>query len=169
MAFPENLLTDGEHIILRERPHPKRLIRPALALVIVVVLADYASTLVVGHPWSGTAQAAITIIAAVLALGFVAVPVLRWASTRFVITTDRILTRSGLATRRGEAIPLARIASVNWRSSLTDRAFGCGTLIIESASAEPLRFTDIPHVAQVHTLLYRQVNQRAPYEPPAWR
>ena len=32
-----------------------------------------------------------------------------------------------------------------------------GTLIIESASQDPLEFTDIPRVEQVHSLLYHEV------------
>ena len=42
--------------------------------------------------------------------------------------------------------------------SLPDRMLGCGTLIIESASDEPLEFDDIPSVEKVHTMLYREVN-----------
>lgn len=169
MAFPDGLLTGHEHMTLHQRPHPKRLIRPTLVLLIILVLAGYLAALTAGHSWSGTAHAAITITAAALTLGFVAAPALRWASTHLVLTTERVLTRRGFLTRRGEAIPLARIVSVNWKASLSDRAFRCGTLIIESASAEPLAFTDIPNIQQVHTLLYQQVNEHTPHGPPAWR
>jgi hypothetical protein len=32
-----------------------------------------------------------------------------------------------------------------------------GTLVIESASQDPLEFTDIPGVERVHSLLYHEV------------
>jgi membrane protein YdbS with pleckstrin-like domain len=169
VPFPDGLLTDDEHVTLHQRPHPKRLLRPAVTLLIIVVVAGYAATLTAAQPWAATAQGAISIIAAALALAFVAAPALRWLCTHLVLTTERVLTRRGFLTRRGEAIPIGRIVSVNWKAGLTDRAFHCGTLIIESASAQTLIFTDIPNIQHVHTLLYRQVNQHTPHGPPAWR
>ena len=55
-------------------------------------------------------------------------------------------------------IPLSRINSVRFEHGLIDRIWGAGTLIIESASDEPLEFDDIPQVEYVHSLLYREVN-----------
>ena len=40
---------------------------------------------------------------------------------------------------------------------LFDRMLGTGTLIIGSASEDPLEFDDIPKVEKVHSLLYHQV------------
>jgi Bacterial PH domain len=62
-----------------------------------------------------------------------------------------VLTRSGID------IPLARINSVEFRHKLLDRMVRTGTLIIESASQDPLEFDDIPRVEQVHALLYHEV------------
>jgi uncharacterized membrane protein YdbT with pleckstrin-like domain len=66
--------------------------------------------------------------------------------------------REGVFKRTGLDIPLARVNSVRFEHSLMDRLLGCGTLIIESASDEPLEFDDIPSVEKVHTMLYREVN-----------
>ena len=54
------------------------------------------------------------------------------------------MAREGVFKRTGLDIPLARINSVRFEHSLLDRVLGCGTLIIESASDEPLEFDDIP-------------------------
>ena len=40
---------------------------------------------------------------------------------------------------------------------LLDRILRTGTLIIESASQDPLEFHDIPQVERVHSLLYHEV------------
>lgn len=71
--------------------------------------------------------------------------------------------------RTGIDIPMSRINSVQFEHGLLDRVFGCGTLIIESASHEPLRFEDIPHVERVHTVIYREVNDNPndDYHAPA--
>ena len=59
--------------------------------------------------------------------------------------------------RTGIDIPLARINSVEFRHGLIDRMVRTGTLIIESASQDPLEFNDIPQVERVHSLLYHEV------------
>jgi hypothetical protein len=40
---------------------------------------------------------------------------------------------------------------------LFDRMMRTGTLVIESASQDPLEFDDIPQVEYVHSLLYHEV------------
>ena len=84
-------------------------------------------------------------------------PFLNWLTTHFVITDRRVMFRHGLLTRQGIDIPLARINSVEFRHGLIDRMLRTGTLIIESASQDPLEFHDIPQVEQVHSLLYHEV------------
>jgi uncharacterized membrane protein YdbT with pleckstrin-like domain len=75
-----------------------------------------------------------------------------------VLTTRRVLVREGILSRSGIDIPINRINTVQFRHSLIDRLLGCGTLVIESASDEPLEFDDIPQVEKVHSLLYYEVN-----------
>ena len=73
-----------------------------------------------------------------------------------MITTRRVLVREGVLSRNGIDIPMSRINSVQFRHTLLERVLGCGTLIIESASDEPLEFDDIPDVERVHSLLYAE-------------
>ena len=46
---------------------------------------------------------------------------------------------------------------MEFRHGLIDRMLRTGTLIIESASQDPLEFHDIPRVERVHSLLYHEV------------
>lgn len=66
-----------------------------------------------------------------------------WLTTHFVVTNRRVMFRHGVLTRTGIDIPLARINSVEFRDRITERMFRTGTLIIESASQDPLEFYDI--------------------------
>jgi uncharacterized membrane protein YdbT with pleckstrin-like domain len=84
-------------------------------------------------------------------------PILAWKTTHFVITDRRVMYRHGLLTRAGIDIPLARINSVEFRHGIVDRMVRAGTLVIESASQDPLEFNDIPQVEYVHSLLYHEV------------
>ena len=86
-------------------------------------------------------------------------PLIRWATTHFAITNRRLIFRTGVFTKTGIDIPLARINSVQFRHELVDRMFGTGTLIVESASDEPLEFDDIPRVEAVHRMLYDELNE----------
>jgi uncharacterized membrane protein YdbT with pleckstrin-like domain len=80
-----------------------------------------------------------------------------WSTTHFVITDRRVMFRKGVVTRSGIDIPVRRINSVQFRHGLVDRMLRTGTLIIESASDDPLEFDDIPQVERVHSLLYARL------------
>jgi len=68
-----------------------------------------------------------------------------------------VIFRTGVLTKTGIDIPLARVNTVQFRHGLIDRMLRTGTLIIESASDDPLEFEDIPRVERVHAQLYHQV------------
>jgi uncharacterized membrane protein YdbT with pleckstrin-like domain len=58
---------------------------------------------------------------------------LRWTHTYFVLSSERLITRSGFVSKRGVEIPLGRINNVNFQQSLFERMIGAGDLLIESA------------------------------------
>lgn len=161
MGYPDNVLADGEHVVLHRHPHWKRLIGPVCALLLVTALAAFGAAVVSRAGWDPTAVRVVSAVLAglwLLLVGWLTVrPVLAWRSTHFVITDRRVMYRHGLLTRAGIDIPLARINSVEFRHGLADRLVRTGTLIIESASQDPLEFADIPQVEQVHSLLYHEV------------
>ena len=129
MAYPDELLVPGEEIIMHRHPHWKMMVVPVVVLLLVVALV----------------------------IRFTLMPLIRWRTTHFVITNRRVLVREGLITRRGMDIPLRRITGVQFRQSLFERLFGVGTLVMESASDEPLEFEDVPGIEEVHGLLYQEV------------
>ncbi|MBO0841364.1 MAG: PH domain-containing protein, partial [Sciscionella sp.] len=117
------------------------------------------AALVSATSWHAIAWIAIAVVVVAAVVWFTLAPLLRWRTTHFVVTTDRVMAREGIINRTGLDIPLSRINSVRFEHSLWDRLFGAGTLIIESASDDPLEFDDIPEVERVHTLLYREVDE----------
>jgi len=156
------VLAAYERVVLHRHPHWKRLIGPVLVLVLATALAAFGAAVVNAAHWSSAVAtnvvlAVIGVVWLVL-IGWLTVwPFLNWRSTHFVITDRRVMFRHGLLTRAGIDIPLARINSVEFRHGLLDRMVRTGTLIIESASQDPLEFHDIPRVEQVHSLLYHEV------------
>lgn len=160
MAYPDELLSEQEHVVVHSHPHFKMLIFPTLALLVTLGAGTWLAILAkdAGSPWNTVGLIAIGVVALVLVVWLFLVPFVRWRTTHFIVTTDRLIAREGVLKRTGIDIPMGRINSVQFEHGLLDRVFGCGTLMIESASDEPLRFEDIPHVEKVHTVIYREVN-----------
>lgn len=170
MSFPEDLLSSQEKVMVHSHPHAKMLIGPFFWLLVTLGAGGFLATLAQGlaAPWGLVSLAALAIVAVILVSWLFVGPLIRWRTTHFVVTTDRLIAREGVLKRTGLDIPMTRINSVQFEHGLIDRIFGCGTLIIESASEEPLRFEDIPRVERVHTLIYREVNDN-PYDDYADR
>ncbi|TVT25207.1 PH domain-containing protein [Amycolatopsis rhizosphaerae] len=165
MAYPEELLSDNEQVIVHSHPHFKMLIWPVFWLIVTLAAGGWLATLTGGlaAPWHDVSLIAVGVVALILVCWLFLAPLIRWRTTHFIVTTDRLIAREGVVKRTGIDIPMTRINSVQFEHGLVDRIFGCGTLVIESASDEPLRFDDIPHVERVHTVIYREVNDN-PYD-----
>ena len=161
VGYPENVLAQDEHVVLHRHPHWGRLLVPALILIVATAAAAFLAGYVNTLTWEPNAKNIVFLVIAAVWLiltGWLSVwPFLNWWTTHFVITDRRVMFRHGLITRSGIDIPLARINSVEFRHGLLDRILRTGTLIIESASQDPLEFHDIPQVERVHSLLYHEV------------
>ncbi|RSM54274.1 hypothetical protein DMH03_36180 [Amycolatopsis sp. WAC 01376] len=171
MAYPDDLLSENEHVVVHSHPHFKMLIFPFLALIVTLGVGIWLAVIAkeATAPWDLISEIAIAAVGLGLVGWLFLAPFVRWRTTHFIVTTDRLIAREGVLKRTGIDIPLSRINSVQFEHGLLDRVFGCGTLVIESASDEPLKFDDIPKVERVHTVIYREVNDN-PYDdfaPPA--
>ena len=142
---------------MHRHPHWKMLVLPVLVLLLVVGIGSYLAALVSTQSWAPFAWIALAVVGLVLVVWLTVVPVVRWRTTHFVITSRRVLVREGVLSRQGLDIPMSRINSVQFRRTVLERLLGCGTLIVESASDDPLEFTDVPDVERVHALLYQEV------------
>lgn len=161
MGYPDNVLAGDERVVLHRHPHWKRLVGPVFVLLLATAVAGFGLGVINRTDWDQMAKNIVMIVIGVIWLilvGWLVLwPLLNWRSTHFVITDRRVMFRHGVMTRSGIDIPLARINSVEFRHGLVDRVLRTGTLIIESASQDPLEFHDIPRVEQVHSLLYHEV------------
>jgi uncharacterized membrane protein YdbT with pleckstrin-like domain len=148
VAISPKLLNEGEHVVLSTRTHVKALILPAVVLILVAALAGYLSSLPDGDH-AGTWRLVLWVITAVLILWFCVKPFLDWLTTTYTFTNRRLITRTGLLTRRGHDIPMNRISDIEYEKGLLDRIFGCGTLIVSDASEQGrVEIHDIPNVEQ---------------------
>jgi len=158
MSYPYDQLTDEETVLVRQHPHWKTLLLPLLTATAIVAGCGYLAVLAADTPLQPAAGLALAVLATVAALWFGLAPWLRWRTTHFVLTTQRVMCREGVISRSGMNIPLSRVSSVSTEIDLNDRLFGCGSLLVESSSEQPVRFDDIAHVERVHTLLYQAID-----------
>ena len=63
-------------------------------------------------------------------------------------------------------MPLRRISAVRFRHTLSDRAMGTGTLILELGHLPPVEIEDVPEVARVHAAVYEELLRLPPPPPP---
>ena len=84
-----------------------------------------------------------------------------WVTTRFILTTDRLINRSGFIKRQGIEIPLERVNTVFFSQTILERIIGSGDLVIESAGEQGQQmFSDIrkPLVVQNQIHLEMEAN-----------
>jgi uncharacterized membrane protein YdbT with pleckstrin-like domain len=162
VPYPDKLLAEDEEVVRHLHPHWLTVFWPIVAFLLVVGGASFGAALVPDGRQQGVVRLVIAGVALVLLLVFVLVPVLRWRTTHYVITTHRLLFRQGVLARHGRDIGLSRITDVSYRQTLWERVISSGTLTIESAGdggATVLR--QIPDSDGVQQLLNHMVEEDA--------
>jgi uncharacterized membrane protein YdbT with pleckstrin-like domain len=86
------------------------------------------------------------------------VPFLRWLTTDYVFTDRRIIVRSGIITRQGRDMPLAKVNDVSFEVSVLGRILNYGALVIQSAGEnEGLTIRDVPDVEDIQRNVYQYI------------
>jgi uncharacterized membrane protein YdbT with pleckstrin-like domain len=158
MPFPKKNLNANETVALDMHPHWWYFAEPALSLLGSIVLG----ILVLSMTDEGTdTRKALGVIALILLVGtavWTVVRYLKWLTTNFVITSNRLIFRQGVISKSGIEIPLERVNNVNFHQGIFERMLGAGDLLIESGGEDgQQRFTDIRRPAQVQNLIHAQM------------
>jgi membrane protein YdbS with pleckstrin-like domain len=161
MAFPRKLLNPGEDITLDLQPHWWYFIEPSLTLVGLVLGGLILLSLFSGGGFLHDTVRTILVGALLAALVWFLVRFVRWRNTMFVVTTDRVIYRTGVARRRGVEIPLERVNNVNFHQSFIERLIGAGDLLIESGGSDgQQRFEDIRKPEVVQNVIHAQIGEK---------
>jgi membrane protein YdbS with pleckstrin-like domain len=151
MAFPTRLLIEGEELKLDTRPHWIALFMPVLVTVVAFILATWAYA-AFDVPW-WVPWGLFLIVVFVFALP----RFLNWWTSIFVVTSERIIHRSGWISKYSMEVPLEAINDVRFEQGIIDRMVGAGTLVIQSASEQGREvFEDIRHPEEVQKLIYHE-------------
>lgn len=158
MAYPQKLLNPGEETIVDLHPHwsyfAKEVARVAVFFALAIVVA-----LFTGEGSISGALRWISIALVVISAVGVALRWLSWVTTYFVVTTDRVIFRSGIISRRGVEIPLGRVNNVLFHQSLFERVIGAGDLLIESGGESGQQtFTDVRNPDRVQNAIHAAID-----------
>lgn len=158
MPYPQKNLNADETIALDMHPHWWYFAEPALVLtgaiaigILVLAKTDEGSNWRSSFGW-------VTIAALIFAALWLVGRYMKWISTNFVITSQRLIFRQGIIAKTGIEIPLERVNNVNFSQGIIERLLGAGDLLIESGGEDgQQRFTDIRHPDQVQNMIHAQM------------
>jgi uncharacterized membrane protein YdbT with pleckstrin-like domain len=158
VAYPDKLLATDEEVVLHLHPHWRRLVRPVLVFLLAAGVGGY------GVASVEDPRVQVLLLALLLAAVCVLTvwPVLRWATDHVILTTHRILVRTGVLSRSGRDVPLGRVDEISFEHTLLERILRSGTLTVESAGdRSELVLRDVPRVELVQGALYELVDTDA--------
>ncbi len=159
MAFPDNILTEDEKVISRFRPHWRMLAIPALWLLGGIVAIFVVFRIIKAEGFVALALVAAVILALI---PLVISPLIKWWFTSYVLTSERLITRTGMIARSGIELPLQNINNVLFNQSVIERILKSGDLLIESAGESgQSEFANIPNPEHFQSLLYRTREEQA--------
>jgi uncharacterized membrane protein YdbT with pleckstrin-like domain len=150
VAFPRRLLNENEDVLLDLRPHWSYFLGRALVLLLAVVAFVAVAVSIENDvlPW-------VLGVLVLLALGRLVLHYASWTTTEFVVTTDRLILRAGVLSKKGMEIPLERVNTVFFSQKLRERIFGFGDLVIESGGERGQQvINDVPHPERVQSVIH---------------
>lgn len=138
-----------ERVITRVRPHARALVLPSLMLV-VLVGADTYVALVLTELWM---RLAALLVGLVLVALLWLLPLLRWLSTQYLITTRRVVVSGGLFVRTRTEVLLSRRHEVTLRRSTLQSVFRSGDVLLNTGHDRPVVLRDVPRADLVQRAL----------------
>ena len=157
MAYPRELLNEGEEVLLDLRPHWLALLGPSFAVIGGIAIAALLPVFVaLAGPLAVTVFVPLGLALILWLLRFAT-----WRTSIFVITTERLIRRSGVVAKTGMEIPLDRVNNIGFKQTVIERMLGAGDLTIESAGEDGRQdLPDMRKPAQVQNAIYRAMESQ---------
>jgi uncharacterized membrane protein YdbT with pleckstrin-like domain len=134
-------LLPGETLILQDHPHwvviLKSLVVPVVLLIIAAVIDATVTKSGINH-----FRTIVTLAAIAVAGLWLIVVWIRWQSTSYTLTNQRIKIESGVFGRQSKMIPIDRVQDCTTRQSLLGRMLGYGRVEVDAAGAQGAEVLD---------------------------
>lgn len=125
--------------MLAVRPHWWCFAPTGAALAVALILAVGSATYDLPEPVQ-----LLVVLVTLVALGRFVARYARWATSRFVVTSERVVHRRGVVARRGTEIPLGQVRGASCHQSLGERVLRCGEVVIHVVETGEQRFARLP-------------------------
>jgi uncharacterized membrane protein YdbT with pleckstrin-like domain len=162
MAFPRELLAEHEELIFEKRPHWVALVPAVLWTIglLVALLLGYRALDAIFDDGATTSKGVFAVVVTGLWLFLAVKAYFQWRFTLFVLTTDRLITRSGVIAKHSKEIPLERINDVTFTQSVIERMLGAGDLLLDSSGdLGPARITAVQKPEEVQLIIYKETEK----------
>jgi uncharacterized membrane protein YdbT with pleckstrin-like domain len=162
MPYPRKNLNADETVALDMHPHWWYFWEPALTLILLLVVAIIILFQTDSDSGFGKFLRWVILVGVVVGAVWLVSRYMKWISTNFVITSNRIIFRQGIISKSGIEIPLDRVMNVNFHQGMLERMLGAGDLLIESGGEDgQSHFTDIRQPARVQNLIHSEMEAHA--------
>jgi uncharacterized membrane protein YdbT with pleckstrin-like domain len=160
-------LLPGENLVLKDHPHwivvVKSLAAP-IVLLIVAVIVDFTAT----NTGIENLRLIVTLGAIAIAILWLIVVWIRWQSTSYTLTDQRIKIETGVFGRQSKMIPIDRVQDCTTRQSLIGRMLGYGRVEVDAAGAQGAEVLDhLPNPGIFRDQVFVQSEKRRTGGPAA--
>jgi len=145
-------LGPAEAVVVESHPAASALVWPAAWFV---VLGAGVGTALGWLPpaWRPIGVPVVAVAAALLALGLVVVPLVRWVGQECVLTTYRLRVRRGLVRRTTHDVLLSHVQEIEHARSAWQKLKGAGTLLVTTTAGSVVAVPDLPEIERWHALV----------------
>jgi uncharacterized membrane protein YdbT with pleckstrin-like domain len=160
-------LLPGENLVLKDHPHwivvVKSLVAPIILLIIAAVIDIFVTNNEIVKDRLIIALAAIAIAGLWLIVVWI-----RWQSTTYTLTDQRIKIETGVFARQSKMIPIDRVQDCTTRQSLVGRMLGYGRVEVDAAGAQGAEVLDhLPNPTVFRDQVFVQSERRRTGAPPS--
>ena len=159
MAFPDEVLTDEEEVVLHLHPHWKAAVRPGLLVLLALAVTIVAWVMLPQNSGGLIGFGVVALIMLYYGIRYGVAPLVIWRCTHYVLTDERLLLQDGVIARERRDLPLNRVNDHVLTQSLLDRLFGSGTLTVDSIGDQAAVLAAVPHAQHVQTMLYELIDR----------
>lgn len=160
-------LLPGETLVLKDHPHwivvVKSLAAP-IVLLIVAAVVDFTAT----NTGIENLRLIVTLGAIAIAVLWLIVVWIRWQSTSYTLTDQRIKIETGVFGRQSKMIPIDRVQDCTTKQSLIGRMLGYGRVEVDAAGAQGAEVLDhLPNPGIFRDQVFVQSEKRRTGGPAA--
>ena len=134
-------LLPGENLILKDHPHWIVVLK-SLVVPIILLIGAAAIDLTANNTGIENLKLYVTLGAIAIAGLWLIVVWIRWQSTAYTLTDQRIKIETGVFGRQSKMIPIDRVQDCTTKQSLIGRMLGYGRVEVDAAGAQGAEVLD---------------------------